>query len=236
MRTVVISDIHLGSRHCKVEALARLLDRLPAGDTLVLNGDTMDSTRRPLPPSHRAALDRLVAESRRRTVIWVQGNHDEDIRLPDPGAFHFAVSHAVGQRLYVQHGFYFDRVMPYHKLFIVAFRLMHRLRITLGAEPVHVAQYAKKWSVLYGVLRRNVLQNALRFAREHGYTAVTCGHTHFAESRQVGDILYMNTGAWTETPVYAVVADENRVGLHAIDTATGQIDPEPIPPVRNAAI
>ncbi len=235
MKTIIISDIHLGSRHCRVAALDRFLDRLPESATLVLNGDTVDTRRRRLRPEHRAALARLAAESRQRTVIWVDGNHDEDYRPPDAGAIRFVASYAIDRRLYVQHGFYFDRIMPYHRLFIFGFRLMHRLRIVFGAEPVHVAEYAKRWPFLYAVLRRNVLQNALRHARKNGFAAVTCGHTHYAEAQTIGGILYMNTGAWTETPVYAVVVDDTHVGLHAIDDATGAVDPEPVQPVRSAA-
>jgi UDP-2,3-diacylglucosamine pyrophosphatase LpxH len=226
MRTVVISDVHLGSRHCHLETFHRFLDSLPEGDTLVLNGDTVDRHHR-LPPGHAALLQRLADESRRRPVIWVDGNHDENFRPADPGRITFLPHFAVGRRLYVQHGFYFDRIMPYHRLFILAFRLTHRLRILLGAEPVHVAQYAKRWPHLYAVLRRNVRDNALRFARANGFAAITCGHTHYAETHTAEGIQYLNTGAWTETPVYAVVVDETTVGLHEIDNATGRIDPAP---------
>lgn len=225
MRTVVISDVHLGSRHCRLETFKRFLDALPVEDTLVLNGDTVDRHRH-LPPDY-PLLTRLADESRRRSVVWVEGNHDEDFRPADPGDITFVPHFAVGRRLYVQHGFYFDRIMPYHRLFIILFRLMHRLRIALGAEPMHVAEYAKRWPMLYAVLRHHVRDNALQFARRHGFTAITCGHTHFAETHTVGGLQYLNTGAWTETPVYAVVVDETTVGLHEIDNATGRIDPAP---------
>ena len=235
MNAIVISDVHLGSRHCRREPFERFLDRLPAGVTLILNGDTVDYRHRRLRPDALATLARLAAESRRRTVVWVCGNHDEDYRPPEPGAIQFVSSYALDQRLYVQHGFYFDHIMPYHRLFILAFKIMHVLRVRLGAEPVHVAEYAKRWPTLYGVLRRNVLQNAVRYAREHGFGAVTCGHTHYAESDTIDGILYLNTGAWTERPSYAVVVDEASVTLHEIDEATGRVQPEPATFVRTAA-
>lgn len=226
MRTVVISDVHLGSRHARLAAFERFLDALPIEDTLVLNGDTLDR-RRHLPAEQATLIKRLADESRRRQVIWLEGNHDEGFRPADCGAITFAPHFSVGQRLYIQHGFYFDRIMPYHRLFIVAVRLMHRLRIMMGAEPVHVAQYAKRWPRLYAVLRRNVMNNALRFARDHGFEAVTCGHTHYAEARIINGTRYLNTGAWTETPAYAVVVDDTSIGLYTIDDATGQINPAP---------
>ncbi len=226
MRTVVISDVHLGSRHCRLDTFRRFLDGLTAEDTLVLNGDTVDR-RRHLPPEHAALLDRLADESRRRRVIWVEGNHDDDFRPADPGDMVFVPHFAVGRRLYIQHGFTFDRIMPCHRLFILTFRLMHRLRIALGAEPIHVAEYAKHWPTLYAVLRRHVMDNALRFARVNGFAAVTCGHTHFAETHTAQGARYLNTGAWTEAPAYAVVLDDTSVGLYPIDNATGRIAPSP---------
>ena len=235
MNAIVISDVHLGSRHCRRDAFERFLDRLPAGVTLILNGDTVDYRHRRMRPDHLASLRRLAAESHRRPVIWIYGNHDEDYHPPEPGAIRFAPSHAIGRQLYVQHGFYFDHIMPYHRLFIFAFRVMHGLRVRLGAEPVHVAEYAKRWPRLYGVLRRNVLQNAIRYARANGFAAVTCGHTHYAEVETVDRILYLNTGAWTETPAYAVVVDDATVALHEIDAATGLVRPEPAPLVKTAA-
>lgn len=231
MTTFVVSDLHLGSRHSRAEAFVRFLDRLPAEAELVLNGDTVDGRRR-LPEQHQAVLRRLADASRRRRVVWLDGNHDETFRPPDPGAIHFAASYAVDRRLYAQHGFYFDHVMPYHRPFIIAFRVMHRVRIMLGAEPVHVAQYAKRWSALYAVLRRNVLRHALKYARDNGFSAVTCGHTHYAEVHDEDGIRYLNTGSWTETPAYAVVVDGDRVALHAIDDATGALSAGPVQPGR----
>ena len=48
-------------------------------------------------------------------------------------------------------------------------------------------------------------------------------------------ILYLNTGAWTEMPSYAVVVGESTVALHEIDEATGRIRPEPARFVKTAA-
>ena len=235
MNAIVISDVHLGSRHCRRDAFERFLDRLPEGVTLILNGDTVDYRHRRMRPDHLASLARLAAESRRRTVVWVQGNHDENYRPPEPGAMQFVSSYAIDRRLYVQHGFYFDQIMPYHRLFIFAFRVLHGLRVRFGAEPVHVAEYAKRWPKLYGVLRRNVLRNAIRYARENGFAAVTCGHTHYAEINTADGILYLNTGAWTETPSYAVVVGDSDVALHEIDEATGRVQPTPASLVKTAA-
>ena len=36
-------------------------------------------------------------------------------------------------------------------------------------------------------------------AKRHGAQGVICGHIHHAAIRQVGDIVYINTGDWVES-------------------------------------
>ena len=75
---------------------------------------------------------------------------------------------------------------------------------------MHVASYAKTWPLLYNIIRKHVLRNAVKFARAKGCSTVICGHSHYAEDIMTNGIRYINTGAWTEMPVYAVwVSDED---------------------------
>jgi UDP-2,3-diacylglucosamine pyrophosphatase LpxH len=76
-----------------------------------------------------------------------------------------------------------------------------------------VAEYAKKWKRFYRYLRKNVMLNAVNYARENGFKAVTCGHTHYAEEQFINGIRYLNTGAWTELPVYYVRIADNDIKL-----------------------
>jgi len=182
---------------------------MPGGTPLVLNGDivTTHDTQH-YPPRHREALDVLRAESFRRKVVWVRGNHDERFVMSDPGRIEFASSWHIGKQLFMAHGNDFDNVMPHNRFFIILFRLFHRVRILLGAESIHVAQYAKRFPLLYRVLLRHVAMNAVEHAKENGYGAVACGHTHYVEDRIQDGVRYLNTGAWTEeTPYYLAVND-----------------------------
>ncbi|MGD9043357.1 MAG: hypothetical protein PVG06_06585, partial [Desulfobacterales bacterium] len=87
------------------------------------------------------------------------------------------------------------------------------LRVKLGAPPVHVAQYAKRWKRFYGYLRKNVMLNAVHYAAENGFEAVACGHTHFPEEQFINGIKYLNTGAWTERPTYYIRVTDNEITL-----------------------
>jgi len=213
MLTFVTSDLHLGSRHFLGELFSAFLNSLPAGAQLVLNGDIVDYVHTRIPPAHERVIHLLSEESRRRKVIWIHGNHDPEFRPVDSGEIEFHKSYALGRRLFITHGYAFDNIIPYNRLFIKVFRALHRFRVLLGAEPVHVAEYAKKWSLFYSVLRKSVMMNAIEYAKENGFESVTCGHTHFMEERVVDGIRYMNTGSWTERPVGYVLVDDAEVKL-----------------------
>ena len=213
MRTIVISDLHLGSKYCRAGELLVFLGRLPSEATLVLNGDTIDRWQKNLPVDHARVLDWLRTQSRLRPIIWIRGNHDETYLMPDSADIDFRVEYAIDQRLYITHGHEFDNIMPRNPWFLHLFRALHHLRIKLGAESVHVARYAKKFPALYRVLRRHVALNAVEHARERGFAAATCGHTHFIEDSIIEGVRYLNTGSWTEAPVCYVDVDDTDVRL-----------------------
>ena len=174
----------------------------------MLNGDILDEPGDPLSPEHAAVVRRLVAESYERPVVWVHGNHDESVALDDPGRIQFVRRWAVDDTLLVLHGDQLDGIMPRHGLFRLFFKKLHRLRIRLGFADVHVAHYAKRWSLLYRVLNEHVARRAIDAARREGFGAVTCGHTHAPMEWERDGHRYLNTGAWTEEPNHYVSVTE----------------------------
>ena len=78
MRTLILSDIHLGGRHCNVSLLNEVLDREPF-DRLILNGDTLNSVNlRKLNGAHWGLLNRFRRLGRTRELVLLRGNHDHD--------------------------------------------------------------------------------------------------------------------------------------------------------------
>ena len=216
IQAIIISDLHLGSRYCFIEEFRRFMESLPEGADLVMNGDVVDRWHQNLPDEHLPALEAIRRESLKRRVVWVRGNHDDQYELENPAKVEFADNHVIEKRLFAAHGFDFDNVMPYHETFIKLFRAMHHLRIFLGAEPVHVAYYAKKFTPLYNVLRRHVTMNAVEYGKENGFEVVTCGHTHCVEDVTRGGVRYINTGSWTEKPIACIEAREDAIVLREI--------------------
>ena len=210
MNAIIVSDLHIGSRYFQFGIFERFLEKLPADHDLIMNGDIIDSPYVKMEQSDQRILDMIKAISYRQKVVWIRGNHDNGYVPKNFGETIFKRQYRIGNRLLITHGDDFDEIMPRSRLFIKAFKLMHNIRVKLGAKPVHVAEYAKKWKSFYRVLRKNIALNAVKCAADNGFEAVTCGHTHYAEDIDFNGIRYINTGAWTEFPAYYlhITADE----------------------------
>ena len=213
MRYIVTSDIHLGSKYCRAELFNQLIERLHPDVCLTLAGDVVDDPRKRLTDADAEAIRLLAKRSEESRVIWVNGNHDDLHRPTVPGQMEFHETYRIDDRLLVAHGHRFDNVMSHNGWFIQCFKFFHAMRIRLGAPPVHVADYAKKFHPLYAFLRNNVRQNAMENAREVGVPAVACGHVHYAEDTCRDGIRYFNLGAWTEEPTYCLLLGHDSMEL-----------------------
>lgn len=206
---VVVSDLHLGSPHCRHAEFLQLLDSFQEPVTMVLAGDTFDRPEESwLKKTDVAVLERL-ADHACVTPVFIRGNHDENSSWFNTNPFHLVSEVTIpAVNALVCHGDDFQMTHGHHRLFVFLFKCLHRLRIRLGAPPVHVAEYAKHWSVFYQVLRRIIRENAVDYARQKGAEVIACGHVHFAEDTWVKGVRYLNTGCWTEPdPHYLMIRD-----------------------------
>jgi len=211
MQTIITSDLHLGCSHCRTADIMAFLKSLPDGARLVLNGDIVnhhhDDTN--LDDEYLEVLNAIRAASFEREVIWTRGNNDKKLVLADPGQIKLVEDYAIGKRLYIAHGDRFDLLMPTARLVLIPIRWIYYGIAYLRGSKTHVAQSAKRLSRLYKLLCKHVAGNAVRYAKRHGFEAVTCGHTHWVEDREVQGIRYLNTGCWTEPNTATVVVDDN---------------------------
>ena len=217
MNAIIISDLHIGSQYFLYDDFERFLGNVSEDHELILNGDIIDNPYEDLKPPHQRILDLIEQRSYRQKVVWVRGNHDNGYVPKGFENVNFTRFYNLGHRLLIAHGDDFDKITPKNQGFMRAFKLMHDLRMKLGARPVHVAQYAKKWEIFYKFLRKNVMINAVNCAMENGYQAVTCGHTHYPEDIVLNGIRYINTGAWTECPVFYLQVTGDELYLRTID-------------------
>jgi UDP-2,3-diacylglucosamine pyrophosphatase LpxH len=217
MNAIIISDLHIGSQYLKSRILEDFLEAIPKDHEFIMNGDIIDQPYLKMTKSDQRILDRIEQISLGQKVVWIQGNHDNGYTPSGLGKVKVTRSYSIGKRLLITHGDDFDDIMPRSRTFIRAFKLMHALRVKLGAKPVHVAEYAKKWKSFYNVLRKNIALNAVSCAIENGFEAVTCGHTHYPEEMVVDGIRYINTGAWTELPAHYLYVTADGITLNTLD-------------------
>jgi UDP-2,3-diacylglucosamine pyrophosphatase LpxH len=221
MNAIIVSDLHIGSRYFLYQDFETFLGNISEEYELILNGDIIENSYSELTEPHKRIMDLIKQASYRQRVVWVRGNHDNGYLPTEFGEVHFKSFYDIKHRLLIAHGDDFDEIMPRNQTFMKAFKLMHNLRITLGAKPVHVAHYAKKWEIFYRVLRKNVMMNAVNCAIENGYEAVTCGHTHYPEDTVFNGTRYINTGAWTEFPAFYLLVAPDKMNLKTVQDSLG---------------
>ncbi len=235
VRTVFISDLHLGTPGCQAVALLAFL-RDTECETLYLVGDIIDGwqLRRSWywPQSHNDVVQKLLRKARKGTrVIFVPGNHDEFARryvahnfggidvMDD--AMHRT---ADGRQLWVTHGDHFDGVIQCAKWlayagdiayeFVLKFnRRLNSARSRLGLPYWSLSRYLK-FKVKRAVSYVGDFEVAVaREARRRGADGVVCGHIHHAEIRMIDDVLYCNDGDWVESLTALVEHHDGRLEI-----------------------
>jgi len=233
VRTLFISDVHLGTRACQAELLTNFLRRHEP-NAIFLIGDIAEGWRltsdRPWAQSHIAVVAELLRRARAGTkVVYVPGNHDELMRrcagLSFAGievALHAIHEAADGRRYLLTHGDQFDAVLAhapwlatvghhaYHLLLGVN-TAVNAARRRLGLNYWSLAGWAKQ-NVKRVVSYVSAFEECLSAeARRHGAHGVICGHIHRAADREVLGIRYLNTGDWVESCSAIVEHNDGRL-------------------------
>ncbi|MFT4192278.1 MAG: UDP-2,3-diacylglucosamine diphosphatase [Comamonas sp.] len=235
VRTVWLSDVHLGTAGCQAHALLDFLKHVEC-QQMYLVGDIIDGWQLKRhwhwPQAHSDVIQKLLRKVRKGTrMTFIAGNHDEfarrflgvtlgGIEVADE-AVHTT---ADGRRLWILHGDQFDGVIRCAKwlahvgdvLYEFSLRLnryFNFCRAAVGLPYWSVSQFFKhkvKRAVSYvGDFERAVA----REARQRGMDGVVCGHIHHAEMREIDGILYANDGDWVESLTALVEHADGRLEI-----------------------
>ena len=247
VRSVFLSDIHLGTRACQAERLVDFLREHPAEQTFLI-GDIVDfwAMSRSIcwTPAQNTVVQKLLRRARHgERVVFIPGNHDEalrnycgivfgDIQVVDE----LVHETADGRRFLLIHGDIFDQVTRHHRWVAVlgdhAYDLLVRMNhwLSWGRRKLGLSGY---WS-LAGFAKRKVKtalnfifdfeESAVHHARERGLDGVICGHIHFADMHDRYGIHYINTGDWVESCTAIV---ENADGAFELVKWTEMVAGEP---------
>ena len=234
-RSIWLSDIHLGTRGCKIDFLLDFL-RNTESEYLYLAGDIIDAWQLKKswywPQSHNEALRLVLRKAGRGTqVYYIPGNHDEflrgytDMRFGGISLLDDMVHvTADGRRFLIIHGDAFDGVVSHarwvaalgdwsYQFALRANSMLNRVRRHLGYPYWSLSAYLKE-KVKNAVSFISSYEQALvEAARERRVEGVVCGHIHKADLRDIEGITYANDGDWVESCTALVEHDSGELEI-----------------------
>jgi UDP-2,3-diacylglucosamine pyrophosphatase LpxH len=221
VRTLFLSDIHLGTKGCQADRLLDFLRHYEA-DVVYLVGDIVDGWQLKSgwywPQIHNDVVQKLLRQARKGARLrYIPGNHDEFLR--DYYGTHFGgievledamhVS-ADGKRYLVIHGDLFDVVIRHARWLALLGNRAYDLAIWLNTyfNAIRRALGLTYWSLSQWAKLK--VKNAVNFigeyekalaaeARRRGVDGVICGHIHHAVIRNDFGLSYINCGDWVES-------------------------------------
>lgn len=235
-RTIWISDLHIGSTQCQADVLLDFLKHNES-EKLYLVGDIIDfwalSKKVYWPRDHNTIIQKILRKARHGTqVIYVPGNHDENIRDYDNYIFGDIIvknqdvhTTVLGRRFLIVHGDEYDTIARYHKwmaklgskgydLLLDFNRWIRGLRRLFGIQShFSLAAFIKfkvKNAVQFISDYEESIVNTLKDGQLDG---VICGHIHHAEIKTIDGFLYVNTGDFVETCSAIVEHHDGRLEL-----------------------
>jgi len=221
IRTLFLSDIHLGSRACRAERLLAFL-KVYECRTLFLLGDIVDfwALKRVVywPESHNTVVQKLLRLARHGVkIFYIPGNHDEALGDYLDSSFgnvrvrkdHVHVA-ADGKRYALLHGDQYDQVTTCARWLSVLGDASYNLLVELNRVLSWVRRKLRlggHWSLADYAKRK--VQGAASFISgfelalaRHGrrlqVDGVICGHIHTPVIKRLDGVLYLNCGDWVD--------------------------------------
>jgi UDP-2,3-diacylglucosamine pyrophosphatase LpxH len=222
VRSIFISDVHLGTRGCQAERLLDFL-RVYESDHLFMVGDIIDfwAMGRSIQWAslHNTVVQKILRRARHgQKVVFIPGNHDEALREYAGTTFgdilvarEWEHVTADGKRFLLIHGDEFDQVTRHHRwvavlgdkgydLLVELNRWLSWVRRTLRIRGYwSLAGYAKKKVKSAVTFIFDFEESVIRAVRHRNLDGVICGHIHSAAMREIGGLMYINCGDWVDS-------------------------------------
>lgn len=234
-KTVILSDIHLGTEFCKAAEVLNFLE-VAHYEKLILNGDIIDgwSLQRKggWSEADSKVLNKILAliDNPSVEVVFIKGNHDEmleavlDFPISKLNIIDEHIHKTPKGSYFVTHGDRFDSVSQNHKWLAVlgdiAYHFMmginkvyNRYRSWRGQKYYSISKAAK-------ALVKSIVSSADQFetkliaaAKEANCVGIICGHIHTEKDTYLEDIHYLNSGDWVESLTAIVENPEGALKL-----------------------
>jgi UDP-2,3-diacylglucosamine pyrophosphatase LpxH len=240
IRTVFISDVHLGNRHAQGIALLRFLEQVHP-ESLYLVGDIIDGWELRRRARWSDACTRVLAQladmaAAGTRLYYTPGNHDAFLR--DRSALRFVTDRfdfveiadefvfeaADGRRLLVTHGDRFDvfetsarwlsvALGAFYSKCLSANRCLSLLLRRKGKSPYQLCAVGKRLVKRFVRFLSRFEGSLIEHARRNGCDGVVCGHLHTPKILERDGMLYCNTGDWVEHCTALLEAGDGTLSL-----------------------
>lgn len=219
-KTIFISDLHIGSSHCKSDVLLEFLKEYSA-PTIYLVGDIFDFWKLKkkffIPKKQIAVVKRLLKLAKKGVKIkYVIGNHDEALRpflrynleienIEISNTFiHKTVS---GKSFLVLHGDQFDGFISpwlYHlgdfvyEILLELNTQLNWFRHKIGIGYWSLSKFLKTKTKESIAFINNFDLAVATYCKKRKCDGIIYGHTHSPNIRQILDMAVMNTGDFVD--------------------------------------
>jgi UDP-2,3-diacylglucosamine pyrophosphatase LpxH len=252
IRTLFLSDLHLGTRGCQADYVLDFLKHYDV-DTIYLVGDIIDGWRLKTgwywPQAHNDVVQKLLKRAHKGVrIIYIPGNHDEFMRAYighnfggieiEESAIHEGLD---GKRYLVIHGDHFDMVVRHapwlahvgdgaYTLALNINTVVNMVRRRLGLAYWSLSAWAKM-KVKTAVNHIGRFEELLSHeAARRDVQGVICGHIHRAAMHDDFGVRYMNTGDWVESCTALVEHLDGRFEIvHWVDEVRRRANSDVLP-------
>jgi UDP-2,3-diacylglucosamine pyrophosphatase LpxH len=222
MKTLIISDLHIGSKGCQTDSILELLKN-ESYDRYILVGDIIDGwlfkKYKKFSYQHTKVIRRLLKLSKNKEIIWISGNHDEFLRKYTPVEIGNikVMDEFIEDGVWYCHGDKYDGIVKMrwlgmlgsigYDLAIVIDRFLKRFN-----KQTSLSKYLKdnvKAAVSFMVDFENEM---VRQAKKRNCHTVVCGHIHNPDYKIIDEVDYLNCGDWVENCSY-IILENNKFNL-----------------------
>jgi UDP-2,3-diacylglucosamine pyrophosphatase LpxH len=235
VKSLFISDIHLGNPNCQADKLLKVFKDYEF-ENLFIIGDFIDMTYMKRKfywnQDHSTVIQKVLRLSRKKVkVVYILGNHDYFIRsvIEEENIFFgeilitndYIYETLNGEKIYLVHGDCFDgfvRIAPWlywlgdvsYELSIKINKIYNWFRMLFKFEYWSFSAYMKKKvknAVSFLSEYKKISQKTIE---EKGCDSIMIGHTHNPE---IVEGQYYNTGDWVESYSYIIEDVDGKIKL-----------------------
>ena len=230
-RTIIISDVHLGSKSSRTKDVLEFLEKNKC-KKLILNGDIIDmwALKRggKWKDSSTKFIKKILKISKKTEVIYVIGNHDDFLEEFNPSQLsninlvkEYRMEDSKGRKLFVFHGDVLDVFITKMKWLAIAGSIGYD--IALWINRIYNWYREKRGLPYYSISKeiKSRVKSAVNFVNDFEDNAIklaklkdcdisVCGHIHQADLKEN----YMNSGDWCENCTALVETEEGEWKLY----------------------